>query len=33
MTQKERLIEILSEKIYPKEGVDYAEVVADSYYF
>lgn len=29
MTQKERLIEILSEKIYPKEGVDYAEVVAD----
>ena len=29
MTQKEKLIEILSEKIYPKEGVDPVEVVAD----
>ena len=29
MTDKERLIEILSKTIYPKEGVDPAEVVAD----
>lgn len=29
MNERERLIEILSEPIYPKEGVDPAEVVAD----
>lgn len=29
MTQREKILEILSKKIYPKEGVDYAEVVAD----
>lgn len=29
MNERERLIEILSKTIYPKEGVDPAEVVAD----
>lgn len=29
MTERERLIEILSKKIYPREGADPAEVVAD----
>ena len=29
MTERERLIEILKVPIYPKEGVDPAEVVAD----
>lgn len=29
MTDRERLIDILSKHIYPREGVDQAEVVAD----
>lgn len=29
MTEREKLIEILSTKIHPREGVDPAEVVAD----
>lgn len=29
MTERERLIEILNKKIYPREGADPAEVVAD----
>lgn len=29
MTEREKLIEILSTKIHPREGIDPAEVVAD----